>query len=197
MVQFNIVKKHSYKTGLELIQKNNINNVYAKDIVAYHHAALYSGEENCYPDDKTHDELPSYVKICKLADIYDAMTSKRCYKEAQNPAWIMSDMFNTYANKDKVLQLMLYSFINVVGICPPGSIVFLSNGQFAYVLYGNGPLLIPFTDTNGSTLTAKPDPIDLGDKKTSGELTLDRQVPIVFPVELYNKLPPYLKVSLQ
>jgi len=195
--EFNIVKKHSYETGLEVIQKNNINNVYARDIVAYHHAALYPREENCYPDDKTHDELPSYVKICKLADIYDAMTSKRCYKEAQNPARVMSEMFNTYANKDKVLQLMLHSFINVVGICPPGSIVFLSNGQLAYVLDGNGPLLIPFTDTNGSTLTAKPDPIDLGDKKTSGELTLDRQVPIVFPVELYNKLPPYLKVSLQ
>jgi len=195
--EFAAVKKHSYETGLEILQKNNINNVYAKDIVAYHHAALYPGEENCYPDDKTYNELPAYVKICKLADIYDAMTSKRCYKEAQNPARVMSEMFNKYANKDKVLQLLLHSFINVVGICPPGSIVFLSNGQLAYVLDGKGPLLIPFTDTNGSTLTAKPNPIDIGDKKSSGELTIDRQVPIVFPVELYNKLPPYLKTSLQ
>ena len=182
---------------MEILQKNNINNVYARDIVTYHHAALYPGEENCYPDDKTYNELPPYVKICKLADIYDAMTSKRCYKEAQNPTLVMSYIFNKYANKDKALQLMLYSFINVIGLCPPGSIVFLSNGQLAYVLDGNGPLLIPFTDTNGSTLTAKPDPIDLGDKKSSGELTIDRQAPIVFPVELYNKLPPYLKTSLQ
>ncbi len=195
--EFSAVKKHSYETGPEILQKNNLNNVYARDIVTYHHAALYPGEENCYPDDKTFNDLPSYVKICKLADIYDAMTSKRCYKEAQNPARVMSDLFNKYANKDKVLQLMLYSFINVVGICPPGSIVFLSNGQLAYVLDGNGPLLIPFTDTKGSTLTAKPDPIDFGDKESSGELTIDRQVPIVFPVELYNKLPTYLKTSLQ
>ncbi len=195
--EFEVVKKHSYGTGLEILQKNNLNNVYAKDIVAYHHAALYPGEEGCYPDDKTYNELPSYVKICKLADIYDAMTSKRCYKEAQNPAWVMNYLFNKYANKDKVLQLILHSFINVVGLCPPSSIVFLSNGQLAYVLDGNGPLLIPFTNTNGSTLTAKPDPIDLGDKKSSGELTIDRQVPIVFPVELYNKLPPYLRTSVQ
>jgi hypothetical protein len=92
---------------------------------------------------------------------------------------------------------MLYSFINVVGICPPGSIVFLSNRQLAYVLDGNGPLVIPFTDTEGSTLTTKPDPVDLGGKKSSGELTIDRQVPIVFPVEMYNKLPPYLKTAVQ
>jgi hypothetical protein len=109
----------------------------------------------------------------------------------------MSEIFNKYANKDKVLQLMLYSFINVVGICPPGSIVFLSNRQLAYVLDGNGPLVIPFTDTEGSTLTTKPDPVDLGGKKSSGELTIDRQVPIVFPVEMYNKFPPYLKTTVQ
>jgi hypothetical protein len=109
----------------------------------------------------------------------------------------MSEIFNKYANKDKVLQLMLYSFINVVGICPPGSIVFLSNGQLAYVLDGKGPLVIPFTDTEGSTLTTKPDPVDLGDKKTSGELAIDKRVPIVFPVEMYNKLPTYLKTTVQ
>jgi hypothetical protein len=109
----------------------------------------------------------------------------------------MNYLFNKYANKDKVLQLILHSFINVVGLCPPSSIVFLSNGQLAYVLDGNGPLLVPFTDTNGSTLTAKPDPIDLGDKKSAGELTIDRQAPIVFPIELYNKLPPYLRTSVQ
>ena len=195
--EFAEVKKHSYEKGLEVLQKNNLNNVYAKNIVAYHHAALYLGEEGCYPDDKTYDELPLYVKICKLADIYDAMTSKRCYKEAQNPVRVISEIVNKYSNKDKILQLMLYSLINVVGICPPGSIVFLSNGQLAYVLDGNGPLVIPFTDTEGSTLTAKPDPVDLGDKKSSGELTIDKQVPIVFPFELYNKLPPYLRSVVQ
>jgi HD-GYP domain-containing protein (c-di-GMP phosphodiesterase class II) len=194
--EFAEVKKHSYEKGVEILQKNNITNVYAKDIVTYHHAALYSGDENCYPGDKTYNELPSYVKICKLADIYDAMTSKRCYKEAQNPTWVMSEMYNKYVNKDKALQLILHSFINVVGICPSGSIVFLSNGQLAYVLDGNGPLLIPFTDTNGSTLTAKLDPIDFGDKKSSGELTIDKQTPIVFPLQLYNKLPPYLKTAV-
>ena len=164
--------------------------------MTYHHAALYPGEENCYPGDKTYNELPSYVKICKLADIYDAMASKRCYKEAQNPTWVVSEMYNKYVNKDKALQLVLHSFINVVGICPPGSIVFLSNGQLAYVLDGNGPLLIPFSDTNGSTQTAKLDPIDFGDKKSSGELTIDKQTPIVFPLQLYNKLPPYLKSAV-
>lgn len=194
--EFDSVKKHSYVNGLEILQKNNINNVLVENVVAYHHSPLYPGEINCYPEDKTHSDIPTYVKICKLADIYDARTSKRSYKEAQNPAEVVSDMFKSYANKDKSLQLILHSFVNIIGICPPGSIVFLSNGQLAYVLDGNGPIVIPFTDGNGITLTRRTDPVDLSDKQKKG-LSIDRRVPIVFPVELYNKLPPYLRASLK
>ncbi len=195
--EFDLIKKHSYEKGLEVLQKNNLKNILAQNIVAYHHGPLYQGEEDCYPGDKTCGEIPPYVKICKLADIYDARTSKRCYKEAQNPSDVMADMFNNYVNKDRALQLMLHSFVNVVGICPPGSIVLLSNGQLTYVLDSKGPLLIPFTDTNGITLTKSMDPIDLGEQESFGKLTIDRKAPITFPIEVYNKLPTYLRASVQ
>jgi len=195
--EFSAIKKHSYEMGLEILKKNNLNNLFAQNIVAYHHGPLYHGEEDCYPDNITCAEIPPYVKICKLADIYDARTSKRCYKEAQNPADVMADIFNSYVNKDKDLQLILHSFVNVVGICPPGSIVFLSNGQLAYVIDSSGPLLIPFTDTKGMTLTKSTDPIDLSEKQKREELTIDRKVPITFPVEIYNKLPAYLRTTVQ
>jgi len=54
--EFAEIKKHSYEKGLEILQKNNLNNIYAMDIVRYHHAALFPGEENCYPDDTTYND---------------------------------------------------------------------------------------------------------------------------------------------
>ena len=109
----------------------------------------------------------------------------------------MADIFNSYVNKDKDLQLILHSFVNVVGICPPGSIVFLSNGQLAYVLDSDGPIIIPFTDTDGTTMKMNPDPIDFGDKSAQKELIINKRAPILFPIEVYSKLPPYLRASVQ
>jgi len=195
--EFAEAKKHSYEKGLEILRTNNLNNTFVQDIVAYHHGPLYPGEENCYPNDKLCTEIPPYVKICKLADIYDARTSKRCYKEAYNPAVVMADMFKSYVNKDKSLQLILHSFVSVVGICPPGSIVSLSNGQLAYVLDSNGPLIMPFTDIKGLAMTKSTEPIDLGGKEVSEKLTINKRVPSVLPIEIYNKLPHYLKVSIK
>jgi len=186
-----------HDVGKVLVDENNLNNLFAQNIVACHHGPLYHGEKDCYPDHKTCAEIPPYVKICKLADIYDARTSKHCYKEAQNPADVMADIFNSYVNKDKDLQLILHSFVNVIGICPPGSIVFLSNGQLAYVIDSCGPLLIPITDTNGITLSKSLEPVDLSKKQNLEELTVDRKVPITFPIEVYNKLPAYLRTTVQ
>ena len=93
--------------------------------------------------------------------------------------------------------MIFHSFVNVVGICPPGSLVFLSNGQLAYVIDSSGPLLILFTDTNGMTLTKSTDPVDLSEKQNLEELTIDRKVPITFPLEIYNKLPAYLRTTIQ
>lgn len=195
--EFSEIKKHSYEKGLEILQKNNIQNIFAQDIVAFHHGPLYPGEKNCYPDHSVCRDLPPYVKICKLADIYDARTSKRCYKEAQNPAEVMSDIFNHYVNRDKNLQLILHSFINIIGLCPPGSIVLLNNGQMAYVLSSRGPLVIPFTNTKGETLKQGMAVIDLDENNTTSGLEINREIPIAFPIEVYHKLPPDLRTAVQ
>jgi len=195
--EFSQMKTHSYEKGLEILHKNNIYNIFAQDIVAFHHGPLYPGEKDCYPDHNICRELPPYVKICKLADIYDARTSKRCYKEAQNPAKVMTDIFNCYVDKDRSLQLILHSFVNVVGLCPPGSIVLLNNGQMAYVLNSSGPLVIPFTDSKGETLSRGMAPVEIDEGNPSSDLKINRQIPITFPVEVYNKLPPDLRAAVQ
>ncbi len=195
--EFEIVKTHSYEKGIEILEKNGINNPFILNPVRYHHCALFIGEPNCYPQEKLPMDLPAYVKICKLADIYDAMTSKRSYHEAFNPMSALKDIFLKYSKKDSALQFILHSFLNAVGTYPAGSILFLKNGQMCYVLISDGPIVLPLTDSRGSTLTVKPEPIDLADERlVETTLRIDSQKPVKSPIEVYDVLPAYLKETI-
>lgn len=195
--EFEVVKTHSFGKGPEILRKNNMSNPIIHDIIRFHHCPLFKDEYNCYPGNKLPIEIPPYVKIAKLADIYDAMTSKRCYKEAFNPINVVTEIFRKYANKDHILQFILHSFVKIVGIHPPGSIITLNNGQLAFVLDSQGPLVLPFTDTHGRTLSLKPDPVDLAhlDESSTG-LNIDKQKPLQTPIEVIQTLPPYIRDSL-
>ena len=191
--EFDLVKRHSHEFGAEILESNKLKNAFIRNIVKYHHAPLYGGEKRGYPLERLPSDIPLYVKIGKLADIYDAMTSKRCYKEAFNQISVVTDIFRQYAKKDAMLQYVLHAFVKSIGIYPPGSIVYLRNGQMAYVLESAGPLLIPFTDNKGTTLQAKPDPMDMGDKKIKDGFRIDNRRSVKTPLEVYNLLPAYLQ----
>lgn len=188
--EFDLVRRHSYEKGLEILDKNNIKNPFIKNIVTYHHAALYGNETKCYPDDKQPEAIPLYVKVCKLADIYDAMTSKRSYKEAFNPINVVTEIFRTYAKKDHLLQFILYSFVKSIGIYPAGSVVMLENGQYAYVLDSQGPLVLPFTDEDGNTIDSDQTAVNLFENPV---LKVDSEKDLLSPVDAYEMLPPNLK----
>jgi HD-GYP domain-containing protein (c-di-GMP phosphodiesterase class II) len=195
--EFETIKSHSTEKGLELLKRNNLFNPYLANISLYHHAKLFQDEVRCYPAVKKQTEIPPYVKVCKLADIYDAMTSKRCYKDAVNPVAVVTDIFHTYAEKDPLLQYILHSFVKSVGIYPPGSVIALTNGQLAYVLDSQGPMLLPVTDTNGDPLKTKPDIVVMEKGATQTGHKVDRRKPPLSPVEAYKILPDYLLRTLQ
>ena len=192
--EFEIVKTHSYEKGLEILDKNRTNNAIIENILINHHSALFNHEQRSYPDNKLPIEIPPYVKIAKLADIYDAMTSKRCYKDAFNPINVVTDIFRTYANKDPLLQVILHSFVKVIGIYPPGSILTLRNGQMAYVLLSEGPIILPCTDTKGQPLANKPEPIDLGriNIVESPQIQVDKRSALKAPTDVIDLLPSYI-----
>ncbi len=192
-MEFDIVKTHSYKIGSEILKKNDLKIPFVKNIVKYHHAKLYEGENRCYPEKKSPLDIHLYVKICKLADIYDAMTSKRCYKDAFNQISVVTDIFRQYAKKDKMLQYILLSFVQTVGIYPTGSILYLRNGQMAYVLESAGPLVLPFTDTDETPLFKSAEPINLKNPNINEEFKVDNRRSIKKPMEVFDLLPSYLQ----
>ena len=192
--EFEIIKTHSFEKGVQILEANRLHNAFIRNITKFHHSALFKNEKNCYPDEKPPSEIPLYVKIGKLVDIYDAMTSKRAYKEAFNPIGVVTEIFHKYASKDPMLQFLLYSFVKVVGIYPPGSIVFLQNNQMAYVIDSEGPVVMPFTDIHGITLSEMAEPVNIGtiDEKDDA-LQIERRKPLVSPVDAYKILPSYLR----
>ncbi len=195
--EFEVIKTHSTVNGIKILEKNHLINPYLCKISHYHHARLFEDEERCYPDEISPLDIPAYVKVCKLADIFDAMTSKRCYKEALNPVGVVADIFHKYAQKDTLLQFILHAFVRAVGIYPSGSVVSLINGQLAYVLDSEGPALITFTDANGMPLTTKQDITVLDKKAEDRGLKIDRRKAPMDPVQAHKILPDYLKGAVR
>jgi len=190
-----LLESHSYELGCGLLGKNDIHNAFIENVVKYHHSALYKGENDSYPPEKLPIEIPPYVKICKLVDVFDAMTTRSPGNEAKSPVSVVTDIFRRYAGKEDImLQLVLHAFVSVVGIYPSGSVVYLRNGQMAYIVDSDGPICIPFTDRYGNSV---PDPQEPFDASMVGEenigLNIDRRRPPLPPRDTYDILPEYLK----
>lgn len=78
--EYELVKKHPEDTKRILDQITGLNDVVT---LAYMHHEHYDG--NGYPQGLKGDEIPLGAHIIQLADAFDAMTSKRSYREAMPP----------------------------------------------------------------------------------------------------------------
>ncbi len=81
--EFEIIKKHTVNGGKIIKELYNSQKLQylklAYEIVMYHHER-YDGKG--YPAKLKGEEIPLSARIVSLADVYDAITSKRCYKDA-------------------------------------------------------------------------------------------------------------------
>lgn len=107
--------------------------------------------------------IHEYARIVAIADVYDAITSDRPYKEGALPHQayeIMLSLANTHFD-----PTILRAFLNQLAIYPVGSIVRLTTGEIAVVTkvipgLQTRPILKIIFDTNGNKLENGPD-IDL------------------------------------
>lgn len=81
--EFEVIKTHSI-IGAEMLQELHNTHNYplfdkAYEICRWHHER-YDGKG--YPDGLSGEEIPISAQVTSLADVYDALTSNRCYKKA-------------------------------------------------------------------------------------------------------------------
>lgn len=129
------VQKHP-RYGYNMLKDNyEISSVTRNAIMSHHENEDGSG----YPRGLTSDKIHTFAKIIHIADVYDALVTKRVYKDAMNPAdaleYLMSQTEKMF-DKDMVATFMEY-----IAPYPLGVTVELSTGQHATVVKNNRSML--------------------------------------------------------
>jgi response regulator RpfG family c-di-GMP phosphodiesterase len=83
--EWEIMKQHAEKGG-KLLEDSNIHLLQVASIIAGTHHEKWDGSG--YPKGSSGDDIHIYGRITAVADVFDALANKRCYK----PAWPTPDV---------------------------------------------------------------------------------------------------------
>ena len=126
--EYELMKAHSVY-GDEIAKSSGISDVRVLSIIRNHHER-WGGHG--YPDGLRKDEIPMFARIAAVADVFDALTAKRVYKDPLSSREAVSMILESSENdfdKGVVRQLLLS-----VGLHPPGTLVELSDFSVGVVI---------------------------------------------------------------
>ena len=126
--EFLLMKAHAFLGYAMVEDKPNIPKE-VLEIILNHHERL-NGKG--YPNSRMGDEISRLTRIVSIVDVFDAMTSDRCYKDAFQPQHALNELYNMAP--DEMDQELIEAFIKCIGIYPIGSIVSLSTGHTGVVV---------------------------------------------------------------
>ena len=115
--------------GVQIVTKDKINDNIIQEIIQYHHEN-YDGSG--YPSRQQGGQSNRFASIVSIADYYDALTTKRSYKEAFEPHEAMKNIYTVSGTKFD--PRVIHHFVRIVGVYPIGSVVELSDGRIATVI---------------------------------------------------------------
>ena len=122
------IKNHS-KFSYDILYDNDAISATVRQAVLMHHE---NENGTGYPLGRTGDEIPKLAKIIHACDVYDALTSKRSYKDPY-PHEKAHDYLE--GGKDTLFDHSVVDAIHaVIPAYPPGIDVKLSNGEEAIVI---------------------------------------------------------------
>jgi HD-GYP domain-containing protein (c-di-GMP phosphodiesterase class II) len=95
-----------------------------------HHHERVDGKG--YPEKLSGDALTLFARMGAVCDVYDAISSDRCYKKAWSPAESIHKMASWREGHfdEKVFQ----AFVKTIGIYPNGTLVKLKSGRLGVVM---------------------------------------------------------------
>ncbi|BEP29689.1 HD-GYP domain-containing protein [Helicovermis profundi] len=126
--EFDEIKNHA-KYGFEIVKKDVALSAYVKQIIIKHHEKL---DGSGYPSGIESKDIPEFVRIVTLCDIFDAITNDRVYRK-RIPMYKALEILMT----DAVFKLdrnIYRHFVENICIYPPGSGVKLSDNREAIVV---------------------------------------------------------------
>jgi len=132
--EFDIMKKHP-EEGRNILEATNELPECVIDIALSHHERI--GGQG-YPYGLPDDLISPWSKIVAITDVFDAITSDRCYHDGMSPTQALTKMYE-WRHKDFNPEL-LEQFIQCIGIYPIGTLVELNSGEVGIVISVNKEL---------------------------------------------------------
>ncbi|GBF78291.1 metal-dependent phosphohydrolase [Paenibacillus sp. 598K] len=130
-----IMERHT-TDGFELLRKQHDISLLSAHCALQHHER-YNGSG--YPRGLQRNEIHEYAQIVALADVYDAMTSPRSYRNRHTPSETIEFLF---AAGNSIFDLELIKlFCKHISIYPVATTVVLNTGQTG-VISANNPLAV-------------------------------------------------------
>ena len=126
--EFEVMKTHPME-GYKMLKEQNDLPLEVLDIVKHHHERR-NGKG--YPSQLDGDEINNMTRIVAIVDVYDAITSDRCYHDAITPYDALKNMYE-WVNEDFDKD-MIEQFIKCLGIYPIGCVVELNMGHVGIVV---------------------------------------------------------------
>jgi len=131
--EFSKMKMHPQQGHAILSKISGLPNI-VTDIALSHHERE-SGQG--YPNGLTGERISFWTKLVSIVDVYDAITSDRCYHKGMSPTEALTRLYG-WRSTDFSPEL-IEQFIQCLGIYPIGSIVELNTAEVAIVIT-NEPL---------------------------------------------------------
>ena len=126
--EFETIKAHP-RQGWEILQNAVGVSEVAKDVCLHHHERV---DGTGYPEKISGPALSLFARMGSICDVYDALTSDRCYKKGWEPGEAirkMAEWRNGHFDED-----VFHAFVKTVGIYPTNTVVKLKSGRLAVVL---------------------------------------------------------------
>jgi HD-GYP domain-containing protein (c-di-GMP phosphodiesterase class II) len=126
-----IIEHHPHYGAEKLIQMKTTGNMplRAIHVAMEHHAQEGSGG---YPTYTKKKDINLFSKIVKIADVFDAITTKRPYRKKDFSRDEALSIMIEKSGKE-FDPLLLKVFVNMMGACPVGTLVLLNTGEIGII----------------------------------------------------------------
>jgi putative nucleotidyltransferase with HDIG domain len=136
--EFEIMKRH-VEYGHAMLKDATRIEEGSISVVINHHERL---DGTGYPMGLKGNQISSFGQLAAIIDVYDALTSDRCYRDSMPPTDALKKIFEwspLHLNRELAEQ-----FVAHIGIYPIGSVVRLASGLIGVVVgHGESGLLYP------------------------------------------------------
>ena len=126
--EFTVVKDHPMR-GWEILKGSAGVCEMALDVCLHHHEKI---DGSGYPDKLSGEALSLYSRMGAVCDVYDAITSNRCYKAGWEPVEAIRKMAEW--QEGHFDGTVFHAFVKTIGIYPSGTLVKLKSTRLAVVL---------------------------------------------------------------